>query len=87
MPGDIETPGQMSGWAGIGFGLVRLALPQRVRAVLLLAGPRAASSAASLSSASDAVRLESQRRDPTAAPVVARPAAVIPFAARLRVLP
>jgi type 2 lantibiotic biosynthesis protein LanM len=39
VPLDVETPGLMEGLAGIGFGLLRLAEPARVPAVLILQGP------------------------------------------------
>jgi lantibiotic modifying enzyme len=35
----VETPGLMTGLAGIGYGLLRVAAPERVPAVLLLAPP------------------------------------------------
>jgi lantibiotic modifying enzyme len=35
----VETPGLMTGLAGIGYGLLRLAEPSRVPAVLALAPP------------------------------------------------
>ena len=35
----VETPGLMTGLAGIGYGLLRVAEPQRVPAVLVLAPP------------------------------------------------
>jgi type 2 lantibiotic biosynthesis protein LanM len=41
MPRGAEPPGLMIGLAGIGYGLLRLASPERVPAVLLLEGPRA----------------------------------------------
>ncbi len=44
VPGEVETPGLMNGLAGIGFGLLRAALPERVPSVLLLEGPRRAPS-------------------------------------------
>lgn len=37
--GSIESPGLMNGFAGIGYGLLRLAEPYRVPSVLTLAGP------------------------------------------------
>lgn len=37
-PGGIDTPGLMSGMAGIGHGLLRIAAPERISPVLLLAG-------------------------------------------------
>jgi lantibiotic modifying enzyme len=39
MPRGAEPPGLMIGLAGVGYGLLRLAAPERVPAVLLLAGP------------------------------------------------
>jgi lantibiotic modifying enzyme len=39
MPRGAEPPGLMIGLAGIGYGLLRLAFPERVPAVLLLEGP------------------------------------------------
>jgi lantibiotic modifying enzyme len=36
MPLGAETPGLMTGLAGIGYGLLRLAEPERVSSVLLL---------------------------------------------------
>ena len=38
--GSIESPGLMNGFAGIGYGLLRLAEPERVPSVLVLEGPR-----------------------------------------------
>jgi len=38
--GGIEAPGLMNGLAGIGYGLLRLAAPDRVPSVLLMEGPR-----------------------------------------------
>ena len=38
-PSRIESPGLMTGLAGIGYGLLRLAEPDRVPAVLTLAPP------------------------------------------------
>jgi hypothetical protein len=35
----VETPGLMTGLAGIGYGLLRLAVPTRVPSVLVLEGP------------------------------------------------
>ncbi|GAB1510103.1 type 2 lanthipeptide synthetase LanM family protein [Actinophytocola sp. KF-1] len=35
-PGSVSTPGLVSGWAGIGYGLLRLGFPGRVPSVLLL---------------------------------------------------
>jgi len=37
--GDVESPALMNGYAGIGYGLLRLAAPERVPSVLVLAGP------------------------------------------------
>jgi class II lanthipeptide synthase len=37
--GGVESPGLMNGFAGIGYGLLRLADPERVPSVLALAGP------------------------------------------------
>ncbi len=37
----IEAPGLMNGLAGIGYGLLRLAEPDRVPSVLAMEGPRA----------------------------------------------
>lgn len=39
LPGEVEVPGLMTGLAGIGYGLLRLAAPERVPSVLLLAPP------------------------------------------------
>jgi lantibiotic modifying enzyme len=39
-PGGVETPGLMLGLAGIGYGLLRLADPDRVPSVLALEAPR-----------------------------------------------
>ena len=39
MPLGVETPGLMTGLAGIGYGLLRLAAPERVPNVLGLAAP------------------------------------------------
>jgi type 2 lantibiotic biosynthesis protein LanM len=41
IPRGIETPGLMTGIAGIGYELLRLAEPERVPSVLLIAPPRA----------------------------------------------
>src|SRR6266508_1568331 len=38
-PGMVGTPGLLTGYAGIGHGLLRLAYPERVPAVLLLDAP------------------------------------------------
>jgi type 2 lantibiotic biosynthesis protein LanM len=40
VPEGLETPGLMTGLAGIGYGLLRLADPDRVPAVLILEPPR-----------------------------------------------
>lgn len=37
--GDVESPALMNGYAGIGYGLLRLAAPRRVPSVLVLEGP------------------------------------------------
>ena len=37
--GDVESPALMNGYAGIGYGLLRLAAPERVPSVLVLEGP------------------------------------------------
>lgn len=39
VPMGVETPGMMTGLAGIGFGLLRLAEPARVPSVLIMAPP------------------------------------------------
>lgn len=39
VPFGIETPGLMTGLAGIGYELLRLAAPEQVPSVLLLASP------------------------------------------------
>jgi type 2 lantibiotic biosynthesis protein LanM len=39
LPGEVEVPGLMTGLAGIGYGLLRLAAPARVPSVLLLEPP------------------------------------------------
>ena len=39
VPGSVETPGLLTGLAGIGYGLLRLAEPRRVPSVLLLEPP------------------------------------------------
>ncbi|MFI1380041.1 type 2 lanthipeptide synthetase LanM family protein [Embleya sp. NPDC020886] len=39
-PGHVETPALMTGLAGIGYGLLRLADPERVPSLLLLRPPR-----------------------------------------------
>ena len=38
-PFGVESPGLMTGLAGIGYGLLRLAMPERVASVLRLEGP------------------------------------------------
>jgi type 2 lantibiotic biosynthesis protein LanM len=43
VPSGVETPGLMTGLAGIGFGLLRLAEPRRTSSVLALESPRTAS--------------------------------------------
>jgi type 2 lantibiotic biosynthesis protein LanM len=43
-PVGIESPGLMTGLAGVGYGLLRLADPDRVPCILTLEGPRALSS-------------------------------------------
>lgn len=40
IPGQTEPPGMMLGLAGIGYGLLRRAAPERVPSVLILEGPR-----------------------------------------------
>jgi lantibiotic modifying enzyme len=40
IPGGVETPGLMTGLAGIGYGLLRLACPDQVPSVLSLEPPR-----------------------------------------------
>lgn len=40
IPGRTEPPGLMIGLAGIGYGLLRLAAPERVPSVVILEGPR-----------------------------------------------
>ena len=42
-PMEVESPGLMTGLAGIGYGLLRLTAPARVPSVLTLEGPRGAS--------------------------------------------
>jgi type 2 lantibiotic biosynthesis protein LanM len=39
VPHEVESPGLMTGLAGIGYGLLRVACPDRVPSVLLLEGP------------------------------------------------
>ena len=41
IPGGVETPGLMTGLAGIGYELLRLAAPERVPSLLALEPPRA----------------------------------------------
>ena len=45
LPGRVESPGLMTGLAGIGYGLLRLADPARVPSVLVLEAPRVAAAA------------------------------------------
>jgi len=45
IPGAVETPGLMTGLAGIGYGLLRLADPFRVPSLLCLEPPRLACTA------------------------------------------
>ncbi|HEX5077355.1 MAG TPA: type 2 lanthipeptide synthetase LanM family protein [Gemmatimonadaceae bacterium] len=40
VPGAVETPGLMTGLAGIGYGLLRIAAPERVPSLLALEPPR-----------------------------------------------
>ncbi len=40
VPGGVETPGLMTGLAGIGYGLLRIAAPERVPSLLALEAPR-----------------------------------------------
>ena len=40
VPGGVETPGLMTGLAGIGYGLLRIAAPERVPSLLALEPPR-----------------------------------------------
>jgi lantibiotic modifying enzyme len=42
LPRWVEVPGLMTGLAGIGYGLLRLAVPERIPSVLLLDPPVAA---------------------------------------------
>jgi class II lanthipeptide synthase len=42
LPRGVEVPGLMTGLAGIGYGLLRLAMPERIPSVLLLDPPVAA---------------------------------------------
>lgn len=42
VPGSVETPGLMTGLAGIGYGLLRIAAPERVPSLLALEPPRVA---------------------------------------------
>lgn len=39
VPHEVESPGLMTGLAGIGYGLLRVACPDRIPSVLLLEGP------------------------------------------------
>jgi lantibiotic modifying enzyme len=39
LPRGVEVPGLMTGLAGIGYGFLRLALPERIPAILLLDPP------------------------------------------------
>ena len=39
MPGSVETPGLMTGLSGIGYGLLRLADPERIPSLLVLEPP------------------------------------------------
>jgi lantibiotic modifying enzyme len=43
VPNGVETPGLMTGLAGIGYGLLRLAAPERVPSILVMEAPLAAS--------------------------------------------
>jgi type 2 lantibiotic biosynthesis protein LanM len=40
VPGGVETPGLMTGLAGVGYGLLRLAAPEQVPSLLALESPR-----------------------------------------------
>jgi lantibiotic modifying enzyme len=40
VPSGVETPGLLTGLAGIGYGLLRLAEPERVPSLLTLAPPK-----------------------------------------------
>jgi lantibiotic modifying enzyme len=40
VPGGVETPGLMTGLAGIGYGLLRIAAPERAPSLLALEPPR-----------------------------------------------
>ncbi|MCC5669529.1 type 2 lantipeptide synthetase LanM family protein [Nostoc sp. CHAB 5784] len=40
VPSGVETPGLMTGLAGIGYGLLRLAAPERIPSVLVLEPPK-----------------------------------------------
>jgi lantibiotic modifying enzyme len=42
---EVESPGLMTGLAGIGYGLLRVAAPARVPSVLTLEGPHGAQEA------------------------------------------
>lgn len=39
IPSGVESPGMMTGLAGIGYGLLRLADPARVPSIMVLAAP------------------------------------------------
>jgi type 2 lantibiotic biosynthesis protein LanM len=43
IPGGVETPGLMMGLAGVGYGLLRVAAPDRIPSLLSLEAPRVAS--------------------------------------------
>jgi type 2 lantibiotic biosynthesis protein LanM len=43
VPNGVETPGLMTGLAGIGYGLLRLAAPERVPSILVMEAPFAVS--------------------------------------------
>jgi type 2 lantibiotic biosynthesis protein LanM len=58
IPLDVESPGLMTGLAGIGYGLLRLAAPSRIPSVLMLAPPTA------IVLATVAVRPDSVSRSP-----------------------
>jgi len=47
IPGGVETPGLMTGLAGVGFGLLRIGAPDRIPSLLSLEAPRLAASARS----------------------------------------
>lgn len=40
VPLEVETPGLMTGLAGIGYELLRLAAPERIPSVLILESPK-----------------------------------------------